>query len=248
MDNKIKYHSMYSTKLTSKQKTQSLRVTATLQNNSSAIQSIVPEPFASIPPQWIDFERDYTTEHNINLSQPEELEIFINDRLFNQPGKFIVGGYDTDRTVYQSDLFLEDTNPRDVHLAYDIWLPPETPLHSPLPAMVYGLHNNNHHLDYGPTVILQHIVNSVTFWSLYGHLQTRILEHLSVGQHLAAGDVFGWIGYPYENIGWAPHTHAQIITDLLGNTVDFPGLCSVTDRTFFTTICPDPGLLFKFAS
>ncbi len=232
--------------LTSAQAQHSLAVVQALQQKQAELHCIASPELQALGSARIDFAAGDPATHSLNISEPEIVQPFIQQTLQERNLGFLYGGYNTERVTYHSDLFAPTTEPRNIHLAFDIWLPPETPLHSPMPATVFSVHNNNYHLDYGPTVILQHELNGLTFWSLYGHLQTRTLEHIRVGQTLKVGEQFAWVGYSHENIGWTPHVHAQIITDLLGNTVDFPGLCSKSTREFYTTICPDAGYLFRF--
>lgn len=231
--------------LTPQQQAHSAAVQQALRAHVNDLHSILSSELQQQSGKRVDFSVNDTKTDGLNISEPEIVQPFIQQELATHNVGYLFGGYNTERATYHSDLFDANTESRNIHLAYDVWLQPETPLYTPLPAIVHSVHNNNYHLDYGPTVILQHTLDGITFWSLYGHLQTRTLAHIAIGQQLVAGERFAWIGYSTENIGWTPHVHAQIITDLLGNSVDFPGLCTQSTRDFYTTLCPDPGLLFQ---
>ncbi len=81
------------------------------------------------------------------------------------------------------------------------------------------------------------------FHTLYGHLSRSTLEHLSVGQSLAAGEVLAEVGDLQENGGWPPHLHFQIINDDPGDTGDYPGVAAPSERARFLELCPDPNLI-----
>jgi 4-aminobutyrate aminotransferase-like enzyme len=109
---------------------------------------------------------------------------------------------------------------------------------------VHRVNDNTARLDYGPMVILEHATtDGVPFYSLYGHLAPETLTHLHEGDEVAAGDLIGWIGAPPRNGDWAPHVHVQVILDLLGLDVDYPGVALPSQRTTWLGLSPDPALL-----
>jgi hypothetical protein len=63
------------------------------------------------------------------------------------------------------------------------------------------------------------------------------------GKPIKAGKIIAQVGPYPENGDWPPHLHVQLMTDMLGRKGDFPGVCSVTDREHFLTICPNPNVL-----
>lgn len=155
-----------------------------------------------------------------------------------------IGGYDEDRALYDSDVFAAqspDDEPRTVHLALDIWAPSGTEVHAPLHGRVHSFQDNDNLKDYGPTIILEHMVTpDLVFWTLYGHLSRDILDDLYVGKDFAAGDVIATLGEPDENGGWAPHLHVQVILDIGDKIGDFPGVFRRRDRDYGRLLCPDP--------
>jgi 4-aminobutyrate aminotransferase-like enzyme len=74
------------------------------------------------------------------------------------------------------------------------------------------------------------------------------LTPLSIGQTIQAGQAFAKIGPQPENGNWPPHAHFQIILDLIGNQVDFPGVGFPSEKNIWASICPDPRLLTSFGA
>ena len=160
-----------------------------------------------------------------------------------------VGRYNEARLLYTSPLFGASANPvderRTIHLGMDLFAAPGTPVHAPLEGVVHAVAINTAPLDYGPLVILRHTTGAgLEFFTLYGHLARDSFDALQVGQCIARGQHFARIGNAGENGGWAPHLHFQIIVDLLERGSDFPGVACASQRRVWTSISPDPNLLF----
>jgi peptidoglycan LD-endopeptidase LytH len=155
-----------------------------------------------------------------------------------------IGGYDEDRALYDSDVFAAtdaDDEPRTVHLALDIWARAGTEVHVPLHGRVHSFQDNDNLKDYGPTIILEHMVTpDLVFWTLYGHLSRDSLDDLYVGKAFAAGDALATLADAHENGGWAPHLHVQVILDIGDKIGDFPGVFRRRDRDYGRLLCPDP--------
>jgi 4-aminobutyrate aminotransferase-like enzyme/Ser/Thr protein kinase RdoA (MazF antagonist) len=159
-----------------------------------------------------------------------------------------VGRYDEPRLLYTSPLFGDVLDPanerRTVHLGIDLFVEPGTSLRAPLDGIVHTIANNAAALDYGPVVILVHKTDAGdSFFTLYGHLSIETLQKLRIGQALASGEEFAYIGASHENGGWAPHVHFQIILDLLEHGNEFPGVARASERNIWTSLSPDPNLL-----
>ena len=73
---------------------------------------------------------------------------------------------------------------------------------------------NNNYGDYGVTIILQHQLKTINFYTLYGHLSIKDIAHLRTGQFISRGENFAHFGPPEENGNWPAHLHFQLITDL----------------------------------
>jgi murein DD-endopeptidase MepM/ murein hydrolase activator NlpD len=155
-----------------------------------------------------------------------------------------IGRWDEDRVQYRhSPLFDDATERRSVHLGIDLFVAPGTPVHAPLAGRVHSLADNDRLGDYGPTIILEHRLDGIPFFTLYGHLSRRSLEGLGPGLGFTAGDRIGWVGEQHENGSWPPHLHFQIIADLLGMAGDFPGVAAPSQRARLLALCPDPNLI-----
>jgi murein DD-endopeptidase MepM/ murein hydrolase activator NlpD len=192
------------------------------------------------------------TAANPRLTQPERLRDtaafadLVRDMLAEQRATVGIGGYLENRVIYRrSPHFDAATEPRSLHLGVDVWVPAGAAVAAPLPALVHSLANNDNFGDYGPTVILQHEVEGVTFYSLYGHLTRTDLAGLRAGQALAAGQVFAHVGPYPENGDWPPHLHFQLMADMQGRTGDFPGVAAPSKQAHWAALCPDPGLVLK---
>ena len=163
--------------------------------------------------------------------------------LLRHNASWAVGRYGEQRELYQHERFKQPI--RDVHLGLDITLEAGTELLVPYTGICHSFANNNGAGDYGPTVILQHRINTQTFYSLYGHLSEASLEALHPGKLLTIGSHLGHIGSQDENGGWPPHVHVQLITDIGKYRGDFPGVCAHTNKNQWLTRCPNPNWLLK---
>jgi peptidoglycan LD-endopeptidase LytH len=203
---------------------------------------------------------------NIDLSE----DIFSSTELFSNyidklrktaTAKFLIGGYAEDREMYKrSALFsfekqnlnkqvenvvVTNAEPRRLHLGIDIWGDAGTKIYAPLGGMVHSFANNNNFGDYGATIILQHQLNTVTFYTLYGHLSLNDIANLKVGHFFTRGQCFAHFGNPFENGNWPPHLHFQIIEDIAFKEGDYPGVCKLSEKKKFLSNCPDPDLILN---
>ncbi len=159
-----------------------------------------------------------------------------------------VGRYDEPRMLYVTPLFsggerITDER-RTIHLGLDLFADAGTPVHAPLAGTVHAVHDNAAALDYGPVVILRHEPpDGPPFFTLYGHLSRESLDGMAPGRPIARGERFATLGTADVNGGWTPHLHLQIIVDLLGLDVDFPGVAPASQREVWRALCPDPNLL-----
>jgi 4-aminobutyrate aminotransferase-like enzyme/Ser/Thr protein kinase RdoA (MazF antagonist) len=159
-----------------------------------------------------------------------------------------VGRYDEPRLLYMSPLFGNSSNPTDerrtIHLGMDLFVPAGSNVFAPLDGTIHAVANNPAPLDYGPVVIVKHAIGDAEeFFTLYGHLSREALENVAVGQRVTKGQLLARIGAAHENGGWPPHLHFQIITDLLEQNENFPGVAAASERQIWKTLCPDPNLL-----
>jgi 4-aminobutyrate aminotransferase-like enzyme/Ser/Thr protein kinase RdoA (MazF antagonist) len=166
-----------------------------------------------------------------------------------------VGGYDEARLIYAADMFnasaVVTDERRTVHIGLDLTMEAGSPLYAPLDGVVHGFEDASTRFDYGPVVVLRHLMTDSTdsthstFYTLYGHLDRASLDGLYVGKPIAAGERFGAIGAPPENGDWWPHVHVQIITDMLDVPCNFNGVAPASERATWLSLSPDPNLLLN---
>ena len=175
----------------------------------------------------------------------KKLNTLVEKFLKNDVG---IGLYKEKRKVYKSDHYISSLNSlerREVHLGIDIFVKENTPLRAPLNGKVIILHNNNFKYDYGPTVILEHNIKGFKFYTLYGHLSEKCLKKLKVGQIIKRGDWIGDIGGYKVNGNWTPHLHFQIMSTLLNEVNNFPGVGEKYLLNIWEQISPDPNIILN---
>jgi murein DD-endopeptidase MepM/ murein hydrolase activator NlpD len=176
---------------------------------------------------------------------------YIEFELEKAGARYGIGGYAEHRTVYsRSPLF--DTNhdasqqpaePRRFHLGIVIWGKAGTPVFIPLDGTVHSFAFNNSFGDYGATVLLSHRLESLQFFTLYGHVNLDSINFLETGRAFKKGSMLARFGEAVENGNWPPHLHFQVITDMQGRKGDFPGVCRYSEKEQWLSNCPDPDLL-----
>jgi len=190
------------------------------------------------------------TNHELMEKKPgnaTEFETFIFNYLEKNNAEVAYGGYIEGRTLYQrSTIFKNDSIPeRNIHIGLDLWTKAGTAVLAPLSGKVHSFKNNIGLGDYGPTIILEHIVENEKFYTLYGHLSLESIENLSVGAFFNKGQKIGTLGDSSVNGDYAPHVHFQIIKNIEEYNGDYPGVCNTNDLNFYIENCPDPNLLLK---
>ena len=233
-----------------------------LQTHQSVFGPVVPFSPANDIIIPLDF-----TEKNKTLTQDivQDTALFtayINEQLNKSNARYGIGGYGEHRTVYtRSKLFdtyelsaqqkhvlsaLDEANePRRLHLGIDIWGKPHTAVMAPVDGILHSFAYNDAFGDYGATIILTHILNGHTFYTLYGHLSMNSIKNLNEGETIRRGDIFAEFGLPSENGQWPPHLHFQVIQDLEGWKGDYPGVCKFSERYSWLANCPDPDLILQ---
>lgn len=169
----------------------------------------------------------------------------IEARLAAAGSQVGVGRYDEARLIYTADSFRTDSDEwRTIHIGLDLFAPAGTAIFAPLPGKIHSFTDNDLPLDYGPTLILEHETDEgLPFYTLYGHLSRESLADWEVGKPVAAGEQIAIFGSMAENGGWPPHLHFQLILDMLDKEGDFIGVAPASQRTVWTSICPDPNLI-----
>jgi 4-aminobutyrate aminotransferase-like enzyme/Ser/Thr protein kinase RdoA (MazF antagonist) len=165
-----------------------------------------------------------------------------NDVLF-------IGGYGEARSIYTTDAYKIKRNEgyehRTVHMGIDLWTDAYTPVLSIDDGVVMSVYNNDNDKDYGPTIIIKHERENLTFYTLYGHLSKSSLDTVKVGEKVSKGQFIAYLGAQNENGNWAPHLHFQILLDMLDCTHDFYGVALPSLWPVYKSICPDPNLMLN---
>lgn len=223
---------------------------------SAFLNQISPEPLRVLDSHislqdycLLDLSVNNQELKTINTSNSKDLEAYIFGFIKSQNAKVAFGGYNETRNLYQRSLHFNQqdiTTERNIHLGVDLWMEAGTPVFAPLKGKIHSFKNNTNYGDYGPTIILEHHVDGVTFHTLYGHLSLESLTSLKVGQTFNSGESIATLGDASVNGDYPPHLHFQIIKDMQGLKGDYPGVCSRLDLNFYLSNCPDPNLLLKF--
>ena len=185
---------------------------------------------------------------------------------------FLIGGYNELRIIYgRSELFntqktvrsidgpvavndlhthstggdLGDAEPRRLHIGTDIWGQAGTPVYAFMGGMVHSFAFNDNYGDYGATLVLAHQLDSVPFYTLYGHISLRDINFINEGDYVVRGQEIAHFGDKTENGHWPPHLHFQIIADMELYEGDYPGVCKYSERKKYLNNCPDPDLILQ---
>ena len=174
---------------------------------------------------------------------------YIDKKLKKANALYGIGGYGEHRTIYSMSQVFDagqpDEEPRRLHLGLDIWGKSITCIMAPFDGTVHSFAFNNQLGDYGATIILSHVLEGETFYSLYGHLSLNSILNLQQGKKIAAGEVFASFGIPAENGQWPPHLHFQLIQDIGNWTGDYPGVCKFSEKDRWLANSPDPEIILQ---
>lgn len=205
------------------------------------------------------------TKNNAALTEfifndTEAFTAYIQQQLAITNSRFLIGGYNELREMYKRSALFDfekkqlhtadiphknDAEPRRLHLGIDIWGAAGTKVYAPLGGMVHSFANNDNYGDYGATIILQHQLDMVPFYTLYGHLSVKDITGLRKGQVITRGQPFAHFGTPLENGNWPPHLHFQVIEDMEMKEGDYPGVCKESEAKRYLHNCPDPDLVLN---
>jgi peptidoglycan LD-endopeptidase LytH len=215
-----------------------------LERHKSTFKPILGKSIADYKFCKMDFTENNGELLNVDLNNTEKFSEYIFEKIHSNSCDFGIGGYAENRTIYRkSEHFNTEDEPRTIHLGVDIWAPAETPFYTSIDGKVHSFANNNNYGDYGPTIILEHVLESKTFYSLYGHLSLQSIDNLFVGKEFKVRTPLGFIGNFPENGDWPPHLHFQIIDNIGNYFGDYPGVCKLSESKFYLKNCPNPSLV-----
>ena len=168
------------------------------------------------------------------------------------PLDYQIGRFDEHRPgMYTTEIF---SGERDLHVGLDIGAPFDTPVYCFADGVVFSKGINSEDGSYGPTIITQHELQLPTaigsseltelrkIWVLHGHLSTKSLDLVEVGDVITMGQLIATIGNENENGGWPPHIHIQISLDEPVDN-DLPGVVKLSDRDEALKTYLDPRLI-----
>ncbi|MEA1785031.1 peptidoglycan DD-metalloendopeptidase family protein [Arenibacter sp. GZD96] len=193
----------------------------------------------------IDLSAQNTELKTLDITKVENCQTYIDSVLAAKSAQVAYGGYLEQRNLYLNNPNFNSENEalRNVHLGVDFWAKAGTEVLMPLNGVLHSFCNNSAKGDYGPTLILQHELAGVRFYSLFGHLSLASLEGLYEGKSFQAGEVLGTLGTPDSNGNYAPHLHFQLILNLGSYFDNYPGVCTTKDKEYYSINCPNPLLL-----
>jgi len=174
------------------------------------------------------------------------LSMYIKQTLLENNAIWGYGGYGEKRNIYEDGInFQNENDNRNIHLGLDVWLEEGTEIYAPIGGVIHSLKDNNQSFDYGPTIILEHHINGIIFYTLYGHLSRESLLDKKEGQKIKASEKIATIGSSDVNGSWPTHIHFQIIGDMMGVKGDFPGVSNEKNSEMYLSLCPNPNTLFE---
>ena len=99
---------------------------------------------------------------SLDMSNAANMEIFIENYLQVNKAKVAFGGYNEKRNLYKrSTVFNKtDVEERNIHIGVDLWIKAGTQVLAALDGKVHSFQNNTSLGDYGPTIILEHDVDT----------------------------------------------------------------------------------------
>ena len=217
-------------------------------NNSCQLSSLFPTigkekvyPLdLSIASSWMDQAPE---SEDLDYSQFK-----ISKLQGQQPDKIIAGGYLEPRSIYTTAAYDKVGNSgmecSTIHLGIDFWLGAGTPVHALFDGVIVTAVNDVGDKEYGGLIIVKHLVDDLEFFALYGHLSIASIKSRVVGQKIQKGDCVGHLGHYPENGNWPTHLHFQLMLSKLNYVDDFPGVAYPGEIDVWSSICPDPNLIF----
>ncbi|MES1219182.1 MAG: peptidoglycan DD-metalloendopeptidase family protein, partial [Bacteroidota bacterium] len=204
------------------------QLTNSLKNYQQEFQSVVPFDPVKDKLLLLDFTDKNKELTDEILSDTNKFSDYITNKLHSSGSKYGIGGYAEHRTIYNRSKHFDSPTgeePRRLHLGIDIWGAVSTPVIAPVSGIVHSFAFNNNFGDYGATIILSHVIDGISFHTLYGHLSFNSLKNISEGDFIDKGDIFSEFGMQFENGHWPAHLHFQVIIDMKDNKGDYIGVC-----------------------
>ena len=216
-----------------------------LERNKGAYAQVTPFDLNKDNPYIFDFSKNNQSLSKIDLNNEGAFNTYVFTQLQANNTKVGLGKYNEDREIYKRSDVFAGSKSRSLHLGIDIWAEAGTPVFAPLKGKIHSFKNNYAHADYGPTIILEHKLEDITFYTLYGHLSLSSLGDKAIGKKINKGEQFASFGAYHENVHWPPHLHFQIISNMDNKFGDFPGVAAIDEKIQYLEQCPDPNLILN---
>jgi peptidoglycan LD-endopeptidase LytH len=216
-----------------------------LQDKKHQFAQVTPFDLANEAYYIFDFTKNNTELAAIDLNNEHAFTAYIFNKLKDQSASVGIGRYDENRTIYERSEVFGGEEGRSLHLGIDIWAHAGTPVYAPLDGIIHGFADNNQHGDYGPTIVLEHELEGIKFYTLYGHLSRISLNGITKNDSVSKGEQIALLGDYNENVHWPPHLHFQLITEMGDRKGDFPGVAKPSEREKWLALCPDPNLILN---
>lgn len=215
-----------------------------LRKYTPGFRPVVPFDWTREKVLLLDLTEGNLDLHQLDLRNTAAFTDYVFGKMARAGVRVAVGGYNEDRYIYRrSAHFSGPDEARSVHLGIDGWAVAGTAVFAPLTGRVHSFRHNDHFGDYGPTLIMEHELEGIRFYTLYGHLSLASLEGLYEGREMSQGSKLAEIGDDSVNGSWPPHLHFQVISDMGDYRGDFPGVCKPSEREAYLQRCPDPNLI-----
>ncbi len=222
------------------------KVNILLNNHQSSFSKVVDYDVEKDKILYLDFTLENKELLPEQIADTNLFTQYITNKLAAANAKYGIGGYFEHRILYErSNLFDTNDEPRRLHLGIDIWAEAGTNIYSFMDSRVHSFAFNDNFGDYGVTIVLEHQINDITFYSLYGHLSLQNIERLKVGEIISKGSLFANFGAKEENGNWPPHLHFQLITNMEGYVGDYPGVAKFSEKAIWQAKIPDPAIILK---
>jgi len=188
----------------------------------------------------LDFTARNPSLHTVDLTNTAEFDRYVFEKLIPYGKLAGAGGYFEPRVLYSRSAHFGGAEPRSIHMGVDVWMEAGSPVYAPLDGIVHSFGDNAGFGNYGPTLILEHQLDGRPIYLLLGHLALADMPHWQQGKSVKKGEQVGSLGPFPENGDWPAHVHVQLMSDMLGHSGDFPGVCAPSDEEKFRGIVLDP--------
>ena len=118
---------------------------------------------------FIIFDFSFRNKEILNLDSLKFNE-YVKNILSSNKVNIGIGKYNEDRHIYNNYDLFKGVKDRTIHLGLDIFTNPGVDILAPIDGKIHSFKNNNKKGDYDPTIILEHKLKDIIFYTLYGHL------------------------------------------------------------------------------